>query len=190
MKKRKLNTNLRVRSFGAGIVAVAFCAYGVGSSVAQAAQAKNIQNAASSSIRGIYLKDGTFTGTAQGYGGKTTVDVTVTNGYITDVGVTKTYDDSPYIDNVESKLIPDLIAEQTTTIDVVSGASYSSNGVRYAVRDALRTANAMPESEEAAIAALPTNKQTFTDTLSIGYLVQKQEKEERAQVSSGFAGRV
>ena len=190
MEKQNMSLNLRVRYVGAGAVLAAFCLYGGVTYAAQAANAENIQNAATSSTRGAYLKDGTFEGTAQGYGGKTTVDVTVTNGYITDVTVVSTYDDSPYIDNVKSKLIPDMVNAQSTAVDVVSGASYSSNGVRYAVRDALRTADAMPDSEEAAISALPTNKQTFTDTLSIGYLGKQQEKEQKATVGSGFAGRV
>ena len=190
MKKLQLSRNLLVRFAVLVVVVVAFCAYGIITAVAQAQTAENIKNAASSSTRGIYLKDGTFTGTAQGYGGITTVEVTVTNGYITDVVVVDTLDDEPYIQNVEANLIPDLVNQQTTTIDVVTSASYSSNGVRFAVRNALRQAGAMPDSEEAAIAALPTNSQTSTDELSIGYLTKQQEKEKKQSVASGVAGGV
>lgn len=190
MEKRGLSRNLLIRFIALGVIVIALCAYGIATSVAQAATADNIKNAASSGTRGIYLKDGTFTGTAQGYGGITTVDVTVTNGYITNVEVVSTYDDSPYIDNVIANLIPDLVNNQTTTIDVVTSASYSSNGVRYAVRDALRTAGAMPDSEEAAISALPTQNATEVDELSIGYLMKQQEKEKKQEHSTGFAGKV
>ena len=190
MEKQAMSRNLLIRFVALAVIVVAVVAYGVVANIAQAQQAENIKNAASSGTRGIYLKDGTFTGSAKGYGGITTVDVTVTNGYITDVEVLSTYDDSPYIENVEANLIPDLVAQQTTTIDVVTSASYSSNGVRFAVRDALRTAGAMPSSEEAAIEALPTNSQTETDTLSIGYLAKQQEKDKRASTTSGFAGGV
>lgn len=171
-----------------GAIVVAFGVYGVAVSAAEAQKAAGVQDAANSSTRGIYLKDGSFKGSAQGYGGVTDVTVTVTNGYITDVTVDNTYDDSPYIENVEAQLIPDLVANQTTTIDVVTNASYSSNGVRFAVRNALRSAGAMPDSEQAAIAALKTTGNTETDPLSIGYFLNQQQKDKVSKNTSGFAG--
>ena len=188
MKTRKLSKNLLIRAVGLGVVVVAFAGYGIATSAAAAQQSANIQNAANSTTRGIYLKDGTFTGSAHGYGGITTVNVTVTNGYITDVELVSHYDDSPYIENVTSALIPDLINNQTTTIDVVTNASYSSNGIRFAVRDALRSAGAMPDSENAKIAALGTASSTETDTLSVGYFKSQQQKQQVSTNTSGVAG--
>ena len=180
--------NLLIRAIVLVVVVVGFAAFGLVTNAAASQKLADVQNAANSSNRGIYLKDGTFTGSAKGYGGITTVQLTVTNGYITDVQVLSHLDDSPYIENVISSLIPDLIANQTTTIDVVTNASYSSNGVRFAVRDALRSAGAMPDSESDAIAALPTGAKTQVDELSIGYLMGQQEKEKIASHSSGIAG--
>lgn len=171
-----------------GAIVVALAVYGVATTAMAAQKAASVQDAANSTTRGIYLKDGSFKGSAQGYGGITDVTVTVTNGYITNVTVDNTYDDSPYIDNVEAKLIPDLVANQTTTIDVVTNASYSSNGVRFAVRNALRSAGAMPDSEQAAIAALNTTGNTETDPLSIGYFLNQQQKDKVSKNTSGFAG--
>ena len=185
-----MSKNILARCIGLGVVVVGLGAYGIATGAAAAQQAAGVADAANSSTRGIYLKDGTFEGQAKGYGGITTVEVTVTNGYITNVVVTDTLDDSPYIENVEAALIPDLVANQTTTIDVVSNASYSSNGVRFAVRNALREADAMPQSEEDAIAALPTSNNSETDTLSIGYLLGQQEKQKVESRKSGFAGGV
>lgn len=171
-----------------GVIVVAFAGYAIATTAIAAQKSGDIQNAVNSSTRGIYLKDGTFSGSAQGYGGVTDVTVTVTNGYITNVTVDNTYDDAPYIENVEAQLIPDLIANQTTTIDVVTNASYSSNGVRFAVRNALRSAGAMPDSEQEAIAALKTSGATETDTLSIGYFLNQQQKDKMSKNTSGFAG--
>lgn len=171
-----------------GVIVVSFAGYGIATTAMAAQKSADVQNAANSSTRGIYLKDGTFSGSAQGYGGITDVNVTVTNGYITNVEVTDTYDDSPYIENVEAQLIPDLIANQTTTIDVVTNASYSSNGVRYAVRNALREAGAMPDGEQQKISELKTAASTETDTLSIGYFLNQQEKQKVQSHANGIAG--
>lgn len=180
--------SLLIKCAAWGAVVVAFGVYGIATNAMAAQKSASVADAANSSTRGIYLKDGSFKGSAQGYGGITDVTVTVTNGYITNVTVDNTYDDSPYIENVEAQLIPDLVANQTTTIDVVTNASYSSNGVRYAVRNALRSADAMPDSEQAAIAALSTAGNTETDTLSIGYFLNQQQKDRVSKNTSGFAG--
>ena len=187
-KKKEQSKNLLIRAVVLAAVVLALAAFNLATSAADAQKAQNIQNAAQSQTRGEYLKDGTFQGSAKGYGGITTVEVDVQNGYITDVRVVSCLDDSPYIDNVEASLIPDLVANQTTTVDVVTNASYSSNGVRFAVRDALRSAGAMSDSENARIAALPTGAQTETDTLSIGYLLGQKEKQQVANNTSGVAG--
>lgn len=187
-KARKRSKNLLLRSVGLAAVTVAFVAYGTVTGAAAAQKAADVQNASASAQRGIYPKDGVFAGSAKGYGGITSVDVTVENGYITNVEVTSCLDDHPYIDNVEAQLIPDLITEQTTTIDVVTNASYSSNGVRFAVRDALRSADNMPDSEQALISANASATVTDTDTLSIGYLMSQQDKQKRATNTSGIAG--
>ena len=188
MRNKVQGKSLLIKCAAWGAVVVVFAAYGVVTSAMAAQKAEGVADAANSSTRGIYLKDGSFKGSAQGYGGITDVTVTVTNGYITSVTVDNTYDDSPYIENVEAQLIPDLVANQTTTIDVVTNASYSSNGVRYAVRNALRNADAMPDSEQAAIAALKTNGASETDTLSIGYFLSQQQKDKVSKNTSGFAG--
>ena len=189
MKEKKLlSKNMLIRSIVLAAIVVALAAFNIATNAISAQKSAAIQDAANSSTRGEYLKDGTFQGSAKGYGGITTVEVTVENGFITNVDIVSCMDDSPYIDNVVASLIPDLIAEQTTTVDVVTNASYSSNGVRFAVRDALRNAGAMPDSENAKIAAQPTGVQSETDKLSIGYLMNKQEKQKVASNASGVAG--
>ena len=88
-----------------------------------------------SSQSGTY-KDGTYTGTAPGYAGDLTVEVKVSGGKITSIDITDTSDDKAYLD-LASGLIDDIIEKQTTDVDTVSGATYSSNGIIEATKKAL-----------------------------------------------------
>ena len=81
-------------------------------------------------------KDGTYTGSAQGFGGAITVQVTLANE-ITDIQVTSAPgEDSAYLSQGES-VISSIISAQSTDVDTVSGATFSSTGIINAVVDAL-----------------------------------------------------
>ena len=79
-------------------------------------------------------KDGTYTGSGTGFSGLITVQVVIEGGKITDITIVSTTDDSPYIDNA-SALLKTIIATQSTNVDTVSGATYSSVGLISAVRE-------------------------------------------------------
>ena len=82
-------------------------------------------------------KDGTYTGSAQGFGGAITVQVTLANDEITDIQVTSAPgEDSAYLSQGES-VISSIISAQSTDVDTVSGATFSSTGIINAVVDAL-----------------------------------------------------
>jgi uncharacterized protein with FMN-binding domain/NAD-dependent dihydropyrimidine dehydrogenase PreA subunit len=83
------------------------------------------------------LADGTYTGSGTGFRGETTVSVTVKNGVITSVTVTSYSDDEKYFSRAESQVISEIIASQTASVDAVSGATFSSNGIMEAVANAL-----------------------------------------------------
>ncbi|MCF0146139.1 MAG: FMN-binding protein [Eubacterium sp.] len=83
------------------------------------------------------LPDGTYTGTGTGFRGDVTVSVTVESGKITDITVLSYRDDGPYFSRAESGVIEEIISEQSTDVDAVSGATFSSNGILEAVADAL-----------------------------------------------------
>lgn len=85
---------------------------------------------------GIYA-NGTYTGSGMGFRGEINGTVTVENGYITDITVTSYQDDVPYFERAESTVISDIIDSQDIDVSVVSGATYSSNGIIEAVADAL-----------------------------------------------------
>ena len=70
-------------------------------------------------------KDGTYTGSAQGFGGTITVQVTLAPG-----------EDSAYLSQGEG-VISSIISAQSTDVDTVSGATFSSTGIINAVVDAL-----------------------------------------------------
>ena len=80
--------------------------------------------------------DGTYTGEAQGYGGT----VAVENGKITDLTITSAEkEDTAYLD-AASAVIDSILEQQSTDVDTVSGATFSSNGILHAAEDALRKA--------------------------------------------------
>ena len=84
--------------------------------------------------------DGTYTGEAQGYGGTVAVELTVENGKITDLTITSAEkEDTAYLD-AASAVIDLILEQQSTDVDTVSGATFSSNGILHAAEDALRKA--------------------------------------------------
>lgn len=100
-------------------------------------------------------RDGVYTGTGTGFGGQMTVQVTVSGGKIADIQVLSSKDDSPYLQNA-CALLQNIIASQSTNVDAVSGATYSSAGLIEAVRNAL--ANAATGEVPAETTPVPTAK--------------------------------
>ena len=91
-------------------------------------------------LSGSY-KNGTYTGTADGFGGDITVKVTVKDNVITKIAVTKAAKETPsFLSKAKDKVIPLIITKQTTKVDGASGATYSSNGIKNAVAAALNKA--------------------------------------------------
>lgn len=85
-------------------------------------------------------KNGTYEGSGTGYGGTITVQVTLQDDTITDVSVTSAPgEDSAYLAQGEN-VISSIISEQSTDVDTVSGATFSSTGILEAVDDALTKA--------------------------------------------------
>lgn len=85
-------------------------------------------------------KDGTYTGSGKGFGGTISVKVTVKDGKISAIDVTSASGETASYFSKAKGIIPKMISGQTTNVDVASGATYSSNGIITAVRNALSTA--------------------------------------------------
>ena len=84
-------------------------------------------------------KDGTYYGTGTGFGGTLKVKVEISGGKIISIQIMENQDGSEYISKA-SALINTIIQNQSTNVDTVSGATYSSVGIIQAVRNALSQA--------------------------------------------------
>ena len=84
--------------------------------------------------------DGIYEGRARGFGGDIAVKVTVENGRITDIAiVSASGEDNAYLGRAK-KIIDAIISAQSAEVDAISGATYSSTGIRNAVALALAAA--------------------------------------------------
>ncbi|MGN0204935.1 MAG: FMN-binding protein [Coprococcus sp.] len=85
-------------------------------------------------------KDGIYSGQAEGFGGTVAVDVTVSQGKITDISIISAEnEDGAYLTMAED-IIPSIIDRQSAEVDMISGATYSSAGIKNAVEQALEKA--------------------------------------------------
>lgn len=88
------------------------------------------------------IQDGTYEGSAFGFGDLITVSVTIKDGRITDISVLDASgEDRPYY-NQSLPLLDEMIDKQSTAVDTVSGATLTSEGLIGAVADALGKAGA------------------------------------------------
>lgn len=85
---------------------------------------------------GETLRDGTYTGSAEGYHGSVTVEVTVEGGTVTQISVTEQNENQRYFERALA-VIDAMLSNQTWEVDAVSGATYSSNAIKQAVENAL-----------------------------------------------------
>jgi uncharacterized protein with FMN-binding domain len=82
--------------------------------------------------------DGTYTGTGSSRFGNVTVSVTTSGGVITNVQITKVTTSYP-VSRIAS-LPAQVVQHQTANVNVVSGATYSSQAFKQAVQQALSQA--------------------------------------------------
>lgn len=101
--------------------------------------ASTTTTSAASATSGVYA-DGTYTGSGVGFRGTTKVSVVVSGGKITNITTVSTNDDAKYYNRAFSSVTSSIINTQSTKVDAVSGATYSSNGIMKAVASALTTA--------------------------------------------------
>lgn len=137
--------NFLVKAANAAVVVVLLWGYSSWAQKAAAADAavKEQISAAerASGAGGAYATDGTFTGTAQGYGGPVTVEVTVEGGYITAARIVDASSETPsYLAQAEP-IVDRIVEEQTPNVDTVSGATFSSAGIINAAVQALQQSN-------------------------------------------------
>ena len=85
-------------------------------------------------------KDGTYTGEADGFGGTIQVEVKIEKSKIAEINVISAEkEDGAYL-SMAKDMIPKIIDAQSVDIDTISGATFSSTGIKNASEQALEKA--------------------------------------------------
>ena len=85
-------------------------------------------------------KDGTYEGEAEGFGGPISVSVTVEDRKVMEVNILSAEkEDGAYL-AMAKDIIPTIIEQQTWDVDTISGATFSSTGIKNATQQALEKA--------------------------------------------------
>lgn len=107
-------------------------------------------------------KDGTYYGTGKGFAGTMKVKVDIAGGKIASISIVSTKDGDSYVKSASS-LLDTIVEKQSTNVDTVSGATFSSRGIISAVRSALSQAAVSKNT-----AGNNTDKQDETQTSGNG----------------------
>ena len=85
-------------------------------------------------------KDGTYTGEADGFGGTIQVEVKIEKSKIAEINVISAEkEDGAYL-SMAKDIIPKIIDAQSADVDTISGATFSSTGIKNASEQALEKA--------------------------------------------------
>ena len=93
-------------------------------------------------IQSTKYADGVFTGKGYGFRGLVSVAVTISGGIITDISVTDHREDLRWYEWAYQGTLERIYVAQTSDVDTVSGATYSSIGIRDGVAEALSKSKA------------------------------------------------
>lgn len=85
-------------------------------------------------------KDGTYTGKGTGKEGTIELTVEVKGGQVVAITTVSHHDTPTLYASAEEAIFPHVIASQSLDADGVSGATFSSNGIKEALKDALKDA--------------------------------------------------
>ena len=84
--------------------------------------------------------DGTYEGEGAGFGGSIDVKVTIEDGQLKNIEIISAEnEDGTYLETAKG-VISKILDAQTPEVDVMSGATFSSTGIKDAVADALQKA--------------------------------------------------
>ena len=113
---------------------------------------------------------GTYTGSADGFGGEVTVEVTVDYMKITNVEVIEEHETAGIGPKAFEALIAEMLDTGSSSVDSVTGATISSKAFMAAVDDALDAARLFPEDSQTYPEAIfdELDGKTFTLTSGVG----------------------
>ncbi len=156
----KQNVTMTPKPMLAAVLAIALTTglYFIGTALTAQSAAAPMQAAiaVSDAVGMGQYQDGVYTGSAEGFKGTTTVQVRVENGNIKEILILSNSDDAAFFDKAESGVLNQILTQQTTQVDTVSGATYSSNGIINAVQNALSSAGDTAATQDATSAEAPT----------------------------------
>lgn len=84
--------------------------------------------------------DGIYTGEAEGFGGPIEVEVSVQDGQIADITILSAENEDGAYFSMAQDIIPVILEQQSAEVDTISGATFSSTGIRDAVTQAIEKA--------------------------------------------------
>lgn len=84
--------------------------------------------------------DGTYTGSAQGFGGVIEVEIVIENGAIASARATNADAETPDYFKQAETIFDEVVKKQSVEVDVVTGATYSSDGIVNGLKEALEKA--------------------------------------------------
>ena len=116
------------------------------------------------------VKDGTYEETVDGRNGKVTVSTTISSGKITNVEV-KDNKETPEIAGTAITELPKKIVEKNSpNVDGVTGATITSDAIKEAVKNAIKTAGGDPDSfgSDSAQASESKTEKLTADVVVIG----------------------
>lgn len=116
------------------------------------------------------IKDGTYTGTSKGFGGNINVNVTIKNNKIQNIEVVSHSETPEYYEKGRT-IISSILKENSVDIDAVSGATFTSNGIKNAVSDALRKAGFSMQSNNDNLDKATTTNKTSTISNPLNYKI-------------------
>jgi uncharacterized protein with FMN-binding domain len=146
--------------YAASIIAVGLVGLYYGGNIA----INNSLNSSNITATSSAYADGTYTGSGTGYRGTTKLSVKISNGKITSITTISTGDSSSQYNRAFSTVVNEIISSQSTNVQGVSGCTYSSNGIKEAVADALSQA----KTTSTTSTSLETITSTTTTTNSDG----------------------
>ena len=126
------------------LAVAALCVYQAHALQWQAAEDENKQQIAETQAKNAAAEGGAvrYTGSGDGFGGTVSVEVTVSGGKITAIDIVNAAnEDAAYLDKAKG-IIDSMISANSPEVDTISGATFSSTGIKTAVQQALEGAAA------------------------------------------------
>lgn len=104
------------------------------------AKIENVESLEDQESKNGSYKDGTYTGEADGFGGTVKVEVIVKKQKIKEVNIVSADgEDGSYL-TMAKDIIPKILDAQSAEVDTISGATFSSTGIKNATKQALEKA--------------------------------------------------